>query len=303
MIGPTVTIVDRGGLGVKPVDANQPVFTVVAEGGYRVTIDEVNGLPVVLEGYNPDPPYDPDAQALFNRFDIEPTPERKQLISDRFVAGKATTWWTKLDALWLHAAHDEQAGRSNWLSSSFTCVRVNNPTFEIDRGFMSDGVSSYLDTQFNPFLGSTKFVRDSASFAIRSNTSNQSNTPLAGFWDGTKGTTINPRDAGDRMAGRINQSTVLNSANGASMDSIGMFLNSRMDASAFSMYRNGSPVASGSIPSTQIADGSIRLGGINDINRRICQFSMAAVGTGLTDAEAISLYNWFEVYRTALGII
>lgn len=56
MPGPSVTIVDSGGLAVTPVDSGAAPFTVVDAGGIAVTIVESGGLPVILEGYSPAPP-------------------------------------------------------------------------------------------------------------------------------------------------------------------------------------------------------------------------------------------------------
>lgn len=56
MPGPSVTIVDSGGLAVTPVDSAAAPFTVVDSGGIAVTVVDSGGLPVILEGYSPDPP-------------------------------------------------------------------------------------------------------------------------------------------------------------------------------------------------------------------------------------------------------
>ncbi|MGP9804017.1 hypothetical protein [Paracoccus sp. NSM] len=249
--------------------------------------------------------FDPDAQALFNRFEIAPELERKQLISDRFIAGKATTWWSKLDALWVHAAHAPEAGRLNWLSPNFNCLPVNNPSFEVDRGYTGDGVSSYLDSQFNPAvqvpLGS-KFQRDSASMGVRSNTDNQSAGSLIGFFDGTSGVSMNPRNANNGAAYRVNQGTQLTSSNGTSPSAVGMFAVTRTAANAVALYRQGGLIASGTTASNPVANGNLRLGAITDTSLRSCQFAMGWIGGGLTADEVQSIFEWFQPYRTALGI-
>lgn len=249
--------------------------------------------------------YDPDAQALFSRFDIAPPPERKKLISDRFTAGKATTWWGKLDALWVHAAHGAEAGRLNWLSSSFNCLPVNDPAFVMDRGYASDGVTSYLNTQFNPATeipNGSKYQLNSGTFGIRSNSDIVANGGMAGFWDGTQGTMLQPRNASNLYQARVNQ-VAPSPMSGVLMTSLGMFGASRTEAAVAASYYNGQPFASSTRGSSGPANGALRLGGMSDTSLNPAQFSMGFIGAGLTSEEHASLFNWFEPYRTALGVV
>lgn len=283
------------------------IVSIIQGGDYAARVPAIRKRLDDLYGVStaPAPSYDPDALALFARFDTDPGPERKQLISDMFVAGKATTWWGKLDALWVHAAHGAEAGRLNWLSTRFNCLPVNGPVFTVDWGYAGDGVSSYLDTQFNPFveahLGS-KFQLLSASLGIRCNTESTAASSIAGAWDGTTGITLNPRN-GTSFAGRLNQRS--QTSRGLTVaTAIGMTAISRSDAVTSTLYRNGV------IPSTGAAQGAdtalvnrnIFLGGINTTSLRANQFCMGWVGAALTDAEMLSLFDWFTPYRTALGI-
>lgn len=249
------------------------------------------------------PVYDASAQALFDRFVEEPTLERKSLINSMFVEGKKTTWWSKLDALWVHAAHSASAGRLNWISTNYNCQPVNNPAFTVDRGFRGNGSTSYLDTQFNPTTAiGANFSQNSGSFGVRSNDSNQSSGSLAGFWDGSKGCTINPRDNSGNFLYRIHMSGAVTV--GQSGSSIGMFVACRNPGSKITAFQDGvrKHYSETSVP-TSMADGSLRIGAISDTSLRACQFSMGFISGGLTDAEATSIYNWFQPYRTALGIV
>lgn len=284
-----------------PIGVNGADDVVVA----TINID-VESTPIVkIDRPGPAPGYDPDAAALFARFNEEPTEARKALISDRFTAGKETTWWGKLDALWVHAAHGAEAGRLNWLGPRFNCVPVNDPVFTVDRGYAGDGLSSYLDTQFNPVvqgpLGS-KYRQNSASLGIRSNTESPGTGSLAGYWDGSKGTTILPRNNNTAATGRVNSASFTQSIQGSVSSGIGMFAVSRMDAGNISMYRQGALIASSSIPSMTPANGSLRLGAISAESLRASQFSMGFVGGGMTDAEIMGIFEWFQPYREALGI-
>lgn len=251
------------------------------------------------------PTYDPTAQALFSRFAVDPTTARKNLINDRIIAGKASTWWAKLDAIWVHAAHAPEAARLNWLGDRFNCIPINNPTFTVDRGYMGNGSSSYLDTQFNPYVEASKgskYQRLSASLGIRSNTDNSSLGSLAGFWDGAKGTTLNPRRTSTWEA-RVNQASLRTIANPEG-SSIGMFVIGRRSATEMFMAKNGTvSVTNTSNAAAELANGNLMLGAISASSLRACQFSMGFIGAGLTDAEVTDIYNWFEVYRIAVGVV
>ncbi|KQT54644.1 hypothetical protein ASG43_03390 [Aureimonas sp. Leaf454] len=249
------------------------------------------------------PTYDPDATALFARFATQPDATRKQLISDRFVAGKAKSFWSKLDALWVHAAHAPEAGRLNWLGDIYNCIPVNNPAFTTDRGYMGDGSTSYLNTGFNPFVETAaKYSRLSGTLGVRSNTNNSSGGSLAGFHDGGKGTTINPRDAGNSVTFRVNQASAsFTAGNGTS---VGMFCASRNGATDAVVARDGVVIQRTAIAAeAAVANGTFRLGAITNASMRACQFAMGWIGAGFTDQEITDFYNWFEPYRSAVGVV
>lgn len=249
------------------------------------------------------PIYDPTAQALFSRFTTEPTTARKDLINDRIIAGKASTWWAKLDAIWVHAAHAPEAARLNWLGDFYNCVPVNNPAFEVDRGYRGNGTTSYLDTQFNPVTAvNAKFTQHNASFGVRSNDNNQASGSLAGYWDGSKGNTINPRDNSNKFHGRVNQTSGKTFSD--SFSSIGMFVANRLPGNTIQGFMNGTRVYSDSTtPPSAMANGALRIGAISNTSLRACQFSMGFVGGGMTEQELADLFNWFEVYRIAVGVV
>ncbi|WP_425962647.1 hypothetical protein [Rhizobium nepotum] len=253
--------------------------------------------------------YDPTAITLFTRMSVQPDYVRKDLINDRIRVAKEKAWWSRLPGLYCHAAHDGQAGRLNWKGNIYECLPVNNPVFTVDRGYMGNGSSSYLDTQFNPATASDPyFTQDSACLGIRSNTENVGTGSLAGFYDTAlqRGTTINPRiDNTNSVASfRVNTGSAgANTPNGAVPSSIGMFVANRTSSAGVSGYRNGVKLVTGTQqPSTPLVNGNLRFGSINNTSYRACQFSMGYFGGGLTDAEVQDVHDWFEVYRLAVGV-
>lgn len=255
------------------------------------------------------PKIDPATAVLLARMTVKPDYIRRDLINDRIRVGKERTWWPKPPGLYAHAAHDGQAGRLNWKGNIYDCLPVNNPVFTVDRGYMGNGSSSYLDTQFNPATaGDPRFTQDSACLGIRSNTENVGTGSLAGFYDTAlqRGTTINPRidNTNSVAAFRVNTgATAANTPNGAVPSSIGMFVANRTSSAGVSGYRNGVKLVSGtSQPSVPLANGNLRFGSINNTSYRACEFSMGFFSAGFTDAEVQDIHDWFEVYRLAVGV-
>lgn len=271
--------------------------------GPRPSINIMLGAPSLRQAV------DPLARDFFARMDNRPDYIRRDLIDDRFRAGKGKSWWPRLPGIYAHAAHDPQAGRLNWKGDIYNCLPVNNPAFTVDRGFMGNGSSSYLDTQFNPATaGDAYFTQDSACLGIRSNTENVGTGSLAGFYDTTlqRGTTINPRiDATNSVASfRVNAgSTGANTPNGAVPSSVGLFVANRTYPSGVSGYRNGVKLVAGTQqPSTPLANGNLRFGSINNSSYRACQFSAGFFGGGVTDAEVQDIDDWLDVYLLAVGV-
>lgn len=273
-------------------------------GGFNASVSTLQSLASALSVSDPTPiTYEPEAIALFARMSVQPGTARKNLISSRITAGKAYSFWNKLDALWIHAAHDAQAARLNWLGNVYNCSTVNNPVFTTDRGYLGDGSTSYLDTGFNPTTASSpKFTQNSGTLGIRCNTNNAASGSLAGFYDGTKGTTINPYD-GSTFSARLNQASATYSAAGAVTTSVGMTVVSRTGASSLALYRDGVLKASDSMASSALANGNLRLGSISASSFRACELSMSFVASGLTAQEVQDIYNWFDVYRAAVGVV
>lgn len=246
--------------------------------------------------------YDTDATALFARMSVQPDATRKTLISNQFIAGKAKSFWAKLDAIWIFAAHDSQAATLNWLNSNFTATTTSSPTFTTDQGYAGNGTSSYLDLVFDPTTAtSPKFTQNSATFVARSNTDNSSSTGWAGWVSGTNGVTINPRNTSDITTNRIN-SAAFSSASSTSTSGVGMFGVSRTGASTCASYRNGTNILNSSTTSIAPVAGSLKIGSINLSSWRANQASMAAIGSGFTDQEHADIYSWFETYRTSIGL-
>lgn len=90
--------------------------------------------------------YDAAASALFLRMTTQPNAARKQLISDTIARLKAVGFWSKLKALYVYAAHSQQAALLNWPSATLDASLVGAPTFTADKGFSGFTAANYLTT-------------------------------------------------------------------------------------------------------------------------------------------------------------
>lgn len=300
---PTVTFkLERNGVNVTSSRVGNRVTNFTA-GLYVATWTATNGInPDAVKVVQLDPvAYDTDALALFSRFTVQPDNARKQVINDRFVAGKATSWWAKMDALWVHAAHTEQAGLQNWLAANYASTAVNGPVFTPNRGFASDGVTSYVASGYSTGPN-MKFKQTDATFAVYSNTDSPSGRAIAGNWGGGTlgGTSISTKNANSQSRVRLNQSTIYAPINPGT--GIGLFTITRTGTGDINVYRNGVNIGTSTLPSLAVITQEIMFGGDTSTNLTSDQFGMGIIGSGFTAAEVMSMQTWFKVYSDAVGL-
>jgi hypothetical protein len=252
------------------------------------------GLPVGTAG-----PYraiDPDAAAYASAMTVAPSAARVVLF-DAFVrAIKAGGLWTRLDVLYLLAAHDGQAGRLNLMAPGLrTCTAVNSPSFVVDRGFAGDGATSYLSTGLNPGLGGTLFSLDDASLFVWSLTDLNVSAAEIGTGSGTR---LLARSFG-ALAARANTTT---STTVAVADSLGLVGWSRRSAAGHDFFRGGTVVASPVQGSESITAGVMRVGAAASTYsaRRL---AVAGAGAGLDSGQIAALGAACEAYLDAVGAL
>lgn len=241
--------------------------------------------------------HDSSARNLFARMTTQPDDTRRILIDNTIRQLKAQGLWTGMTGLYLCAAHDTQAARLNWISSSYTMTAVGNlPTFTTDRGFQGNGVDQALDTGFVP--GAEGVLQDDHHLSVWSRSAAQiaasdvGNTQLS-IITRTNTDTINTRSANTTAA------------TGASTDGSGLFTVARNNAATYERYRNGASLASAS-------QASAAFSGTNSVY--FCGRSTGAVpGYGTRPLAAMSfgryrsvadeakLYTILAAYMTAVG--
>lgn len=240
--------------------------------------------------------FDPDANALFARMSSQPDGARKKLISGTIVALKAAGIWSKLDALYLFAAHDSQAALLNWISTSYNATSLSSPTFTTDRGFTGNGSNAYINSNFNPSAASTpNFVQNSAHVSLWSRTPGGSSQPDLGSVAGD--TSIYCRNTLAQARYQVNDtaSTTLSNSDGS-----GHFLAVRPNSSNKILYRNGGSLGSTSQASSAVENSSIYfLRRASSYSSR--ELAAGSIGASLDGTEATAFYNAIQAYMTAVG--
>jgi len=92
-------------------------------------------------------------------------PDEELRINDAIVKQKADNNFDENDRQWIHCTSNINAAivsLNNPLSNPL--VLLNGIPFSPYEGFQGDGLTQYIDTQFNPFTDGVKYTLNSASF-------------------------------------------------------------------------------------------------------------------------------------------
>ena len=164
-------------------------------------------------------------------------------------------------------------------------------------GALPNGTNAYAET----FCLHTQLNSSSISFYSRTNSSGL-------FNDIGNATNIVPNSIIlaryiDRFYGHINQAADSLVSN---TNSTGLYIVSRTASNVNKLFKNNSLVLNSSVVSTSIPTNTFTISawkqslvGISRYSNRQCAF--ATIGNGLTDAEALALYNSIQAFQTTLS--
>ena len=103
--------------------------------------------------------YDISSIEYFAALATQPTVARKAIINTLVVVLKRFGAWSLIDRLWLFASETQQAATISLVNPLSTAItEVNSPAWVADQGYTSDGLTSYLDTNFNPSTQALKYT-------------------------------------------------------------------------------------------------------------------------------------------------
>lgn len=246
--------------------------------------------------------YQPEAASYFAAMTVAPDDTRKGHINTFVTALKSAGIWTKLDRLFLFASHDAQAGLLDLLNPAQSASAVASPTFTTNKGFKGNGTDSYVDSNFNPTVGTNNYVKDSGYFGVWVNTSGTTNSTASCGWLATNGTVLILRSTSSTMSGRLNSSATLAGTSGATTTAIGMSSVNRSNATTLRLSKDGVKQVEATNNSATMVNATFCYGRSTSTTfHGTYTWAAGIIGGSLTETEVTNLYNALNTYLTAVG--
>lgn len=241
---------------------------------------------------------DPASYALIARMTAAPGAARAGRIDALVRALKAAGVWSRLDALYLLAAHDAQAARLNWVANAWNLAAVNSPAFTVDRGYAGNATTSYLDSGFKPGVSAGLAAQNDCHVGVWPRT--ESAVTVADI--GNSGTFIFPRTTGGNINTRVMDGST---ASVAVPGSVGHFVASRSGAGGYARYRNGASVGDAAVASAAPAGANLLIGARGNTGsadfHSARQIAAAHCGAGLSAGQVAALHAALATYLAAAG--
>lgn len=249
--------------------------------------------------------YSTEATALFARMTSQPSNSRKTAIDNLIVALKNGGVWAKCDGIWVPASHDEQAACLNWKVDANTAILSSTaPTFTSDRGFTTNGTTSYVD--YNLAVdGGGQYAQNSATLALWCNTAGMQADGTAALAAslGTGQVGLNPRASSGVIASRVNSTSATTGANQTT--GVGLAAVSRTSSTAVQHYKDGAASGGvGSATSSALPGGRFNSGrgrGSSTFNYTAVGVAATVIGSAFTAAEHAALFNGLASYMASVG--
>ncbi len=213
--------------------------------------------------------------------------------------------WQLLDRFWLFAQCNQANSLVSIKNPTTTAItEVNAPTWAQFQGYTGDGLTQYLDTNFNSSTSGTVFTSQAASIGIYTRTNAQSAGFDMGNADATTVSNIQSRFTDDMAYFRMNATAgaVFNTSNTVT---VGLF-SSRRSGTNNAGIRNGIVVGTTTgNPAGALVNNNIYimcenlLGVATGFTTK--QYSMAYIGNNVVDNA--KLYRAFQTLATQLNFV
>jgi uncharacterized protein YmfQ (DUF2313 family) len=236
----------------------------------------------------------------------------RQTIVDLLIKGlKADGIWPVFDRLWLSAAENgNQIPGLTDLVTGARATNVNNCNFVPDRGYTSDGHSSYIDCNFNAATApGRKYLRNSAHVAVWSRLPSLTNPWVFGTRTGVGSTQIALSYIAPGTIGNPTTYFAINDVNAAlgnfaiaDQSGIGLYAMNRSSNTLSQAFRNGRQVQFSSNPSTPPESSTFTFCQANG-NYSLNQISMCSFGANMTIDQHMQFYNRILAYMQAVGVV
>jgi len=262
--------------------------------------------PFAIKRRNGTVPNDADAQAFITASGISGT--EATAINTLVVTLKSINIWTKIKAAYPCVGSSATSMKWNLkdardLDSAYRLTFVGGATFSAN-GIQFNGTNSYANTFLIP---STSLSLNSAHLSFYSRTNN-----VGTYADMGGNGTGSTNDSYFQILSKWSDNSLYAMVNDTDFttnvvtNSLGLMLGSRTALNVSKSYRNGVVITSKTAASISRPSKNVFIGarnnaadGILNYSNRQCAF--ASIGDGLTDAEALALYNAVQTFQTTLG--
>lgn len=254
--------------------------------------------------------YDKDARVYFQVTDLSLRQKKRvntfiKMLKDSLGISRLSD---KFDVIYLLANENAASALKNLVKRNHDATAVNNPTFTAYEGFQGNGVSSYINTNYNPYTQGVSYLQNNASaFAyrrIKGLTNVRSMIEVLEPVNSTFTALVLTFTSSDRIYYDINTSIDIYDVGN---DIAGLFSNNRSSATSVQLYLNGVDVHnSTSNTSTVLPNGNIFIGAGNLVGtgaRRFStdQISFVAIGSSFSTIEHRKITNCIEWYMDNIG--
>ena len=239
-------------------------------------------------------PLDADYQAVLDYATTQgytlPSAGQQTLQNQLIVDLKAGGIWSKLDTFAVFATDgDEDFALIDWIRlTQYTAV--NSPTFTPNQGFQGDGVSSSIDTNFNPFINGVNYTLNNASFGYYMRLYDTAPSPF----EFTIRCSTNAYIRYTNMRKTINSTTRFDG--GVSVGANNQFAAlTRTSSSNMELYLNGAQVESMTLTANILPNDNYTTLALTD-----SQLSMVYTGGNLTTEQSDFYTAFYTNYLTSL---
>ena len=209
----------------------------------------------------------------------------------------------EFDRLWIHGLSNERAAKNSFVNPTSTAITaVNGPTFTPNAGYVTNGSTSYLDTNYNPATQGVKYTLNNASgFAyIRNN--NISNCAAFGSFDGSNtGAFLYPQIYANQPIFYVNN---IGGDSYATGDAVGLTTINRKNVALVEFYKNAAYITGSTRTATAIASLNEFVLGFNYntnpyINGNPGTISVSGFGSSAFNQS--NFYNALQTLGTYIG--
>ncbi len=214
------------------------------------------------------------------------------------------------DVMYYLANETAESSLRNLVKRAHDAVAVNSPTFTPYEGWAGDGISSYIDTNYNPATEGSKYTLNNCSLGIYSRTDSAGTyCDIGSRTDTTNYTGLFSRLATGIVAHRIHNVATI-SVNGTVADSLGMNIVTRNAAAQTGLFGYKNKVQLSNSPgvgnTTSIPNGNFYISarnlvgtGAETLSPR--QYALAFAGNHRAQESVNYLYDRFQALMTANG--